>query len=157
MIAFFPEFYPDELIYSGISRYHQRSGYSLLVSTIDDIYQHRTVRPSFEFVNSFTEDALDWMTRNTTFEELIINHTMFPFYAYFFSFEKKEKAYEALIRQEGNWTNLLSLGKGERFFRYCPLCAKEDRDTYGEAFWHRIHQIHRLKVCPFHSCYLNTQ
>lgn len=155
MIAFFPELYPDELIYSVIARYHQRSGYELLVSTIDDIYRHRTVRPSFEFLNAFTQDAVSWLTKTKSFEDLVLYHSMYPFYAWFLPLDRKQTAFEALCRQEGCWDNLLSIRKtGDRFFRYCPKCAYEDRKRYGETYWHRSHQIQRLKVCPLHGCYL---
>ena len=155
MISFFPEPYPDELLYSVIARYHQRSGYALLASTIDDIYQHRTVRPSFEFLNAFTQDAIAWLTKTTSFEDIVQENTMFPFYAHFLPLDRQKRAFEALCRQDGHWDNLLSIRKiGERHFRYCPLCASEDRREYGETYWHRRHQIQRLKVCSYHGCYL---
>ena len=135
MISFFPEPYPDELLYSVIARYHQRSGYALLVSTIDDIYQHRTVRPSFEFLNTYTQDAVAWLTKTTTFEDIVQGNTMYPFYAHFLPLDRKKQAFEALCKQEGNWDNLLSIRKtGERYFRYCSLCASEDRKQYTEDF-----------------------
>ena len=40
--------------------------------------------------------------------------------------------------------------------RYCPVCALEDREKYGETFWHREHQIQRIRVCPQHRCYLEN-
>ena len=39
MIAFFPEIYPDELLYSQLARYHSRSGYARYVFTVADIYK----------------------------------------------------------------------------------------------------------------------
>lgn len=154
MIAFFPAPYPDELLYSTIARYHTRSGYSRQVSTFEDIYQNRTV-PSFEFLNSFTQDALSWMTKNISFERIIQEHTMVPFYAHFLPVEKKKYAFEALLHQEGNPYNLLGIKRaGKRYFRYCPLCAVEDRIQYGETFWHRSHQIQKIQVCYLHGCYL---
>ena len=40
MIAFFPEIYPDELLYSQLARYHSRSGYARYVFTVADIYNN---------------------------------------------------------------------------------------------------------------------
>lgn len=155
MIAFFPAPYPDELLYSTIARYHTRSGYARQVSTFEDIYQNKSVVPSFEFLNPFTQDALSWMTKNISFELIIQEHTMFPFYAHFLPVEKKKYAFEALLHQEGNPNNYLGIKKtGKRFFRYCPLCAREDRIQYGETFWHRSHQIQKIQVCYQHGCYL---
>ena len=62
MIAFFPEAYPDELLYSQISRYHQRSGYARFVFTAEDIYRTgKVTHPSIEFVNRYTDDAKPWL------------------------------------------------------------------------------------------------
>ena len=120
MIAFFPEMYHDELMYSVIAGYHQRSGYALLVSTFEDIYQQKAVIPSFEFVNAYKPDALTWITKNNSFELIIQEHTMFPWYAHFLPIEKKNRAFEALVRQEGNPGNYLGIKKtgGERFFSF---------------------------------------
>ena len=64
MIAFFPEIYPDELLYSQLARYHIRSGYTRYAYTVDDIYNNQTlVHPSIEFVNRYTPDALKWITK----------------------------------------------------------------------------------------------
>ena len=27
-----------------------------------------------------------------------------------------------------------------KFIRYCPICVVNDQATYGECYWHRIHQ-----------------
>ena len=43
-----------------------------------------------------------------------------------------------------------------RYIRYCPECAKADREKYGETYWHREHQIPRIRVCPKHRCFLEN-
>ena len=43
-----------------------------------------------------------------------------------------------------------------RYLRFCSLCAKEDREKYGETYWHREHQIPRIRVCPRHRLYLGN-
>ena len=155
MIAFFPSLYRDELLYSTIARYHTRSGYSRQVSTFEDIYQNRLVVPSFEFLNPFTQDALSWMTKNNSFDHIVREHTMFPFYAHFLPLGKKKYAFDSLLHQEGNPSNYLGIKRsGKRCFRYCPKCAAEDRIQYGETFWHRSHQIQKINVCYQHGCYL---
>lgn len=41
-----------------------------------------------------------------------------------------------------------------RRLRYCPQCFDEDIATYGEPYWHRLHQIPGIAVCPRHGCWL---
>lgn len=35
--------------------------------------------------------------------------------------------------------------------KICPLCQKEDEEKYGEYYYHRSHQINRVKVCHKHG------
>ena len=34
------------------------------------------------------------------------------------------------------------------------MCAKEDRERYGETYWHRKHQIRNMGLCVKHKCRL---
>jgi hypothetical protein len=38
--------------------------------------------------------------------------------------------------------------------RSCPKCAAEDVAAYGETYWHRIHQVYGVVVCPRHEVFL---
>lgn len=157
MIGFFPEIYPDELLYSQLARYHARCGYARYVYTAADLYRNQTlVRPDVEFVNAFTDDAKKWLTKYLPWELLLEQHTMYPAYIRYLPLERKHAAVEALRRCEGNWRNLVAMPKtGQpRFLRYCPVCAEEDRRGLGETYWHRAHQVQRLRICPHHKCFL---
>ena len=84
MIAFFPEIYPDELLYSQLARYHSRSGYARLVFTIADIYNNeKLVHPNVDFVNRYTPDAMQWITKYEPWEVITEQHTMYPAYIRF--------------------------------------------------------------------------
>ena len=73
MIAFFPEIYPDELLYSQIARYHAHSGYANLVFTMTDIYKNANLTlPSIEFVNQYTPDSMHWITKNKSWKMITI-------------------------------------------------------------------------------------
>lgn len=49
---------------------------------------------------------------------------------------------------------ILPRGESDLFLKYCPMCADEDRRQYGEAYWHRVHQIRNMQICMKHSCRL---
>ena len=110
MIAFFPEIYPDELLYSQIARYHSRTGYSLYASTVADIYAgERFVHPSVDFVNRFTDDAMQWITKDSTWEDIAEKHTMYPAYVRFLPKLRRSDAVNGILSCEGNWKNLMCL------------------------------------------------
>ena len=159
MIAFFPEIYPDELLYSQIARYHAHSGYSNLVFTMTDIYKNANLTfPSVEFVNQYTPDAMQWITKNKSWEMITEQHTMYPAYIRFLPIQRKIEAVNGVIHCDGNWKKLMCLPilNEKRFLRYCPECALEDRKTYGETYWHREHQISRIRICSRHHCFLES-
>lgn len=156
MISFFPDIYPDELIYSTLARYYIKSGYTAYIFAAEDLYEKRTVKPDIEFLNPLTKNAFDIITQNISWESVIKKHTMFSYYARFLNRERRNNAYETLVNMSGSVYNILAIpnNKETRYLRYCPLCVKEDRKIYGETYWHRSHQMKGVNVCPIHGCYL---
>lgn len=158
MIAPFPEFYPDELVYSVLARYYTQSGYMRYTFAAEDLFQAKTVRPDPNFVNLYTSYTLEMLTRKMSMEDVILKHTMFPYYGRFLNKERRNQAFQALVKMQGNYHNLLPMQKSKdgrkRHLRYCPVCVKEDREKYGETYWHRVHQMIGIEVCPKHGCHL---
>ena len=143
MLGLFPKPYPDELLYSVFSRYYVRSGYRNYVFVAEDLFLNRFVRPSFEYLTVLKEDVVNKLTSNAGFEEIVLQHTMFPYHCRFLPKERKEQALQALIEMDKNYHDhiLFPKRKNTPTMRYCPLCVVQDRKNRGEAYWHRIHQI----------------
>lgn len=158
MIGYFPELYEDELIYSWIARYFIHSGYISASDAYQDLYFNKNLRPSVELMNNMIDDAKSVMTRYMSLEDLIYNHTLFPEYGRFIDPTKRERLVKEADFSRGNWINSLMIPftTGERYLKYCPLCAKEDRDAHGEAYWHRKHQIAGINICVKHGVYLQN-
>lgn len=158
MIAYFPAIYPDELLYSQLARYYTKSGYMAYTFAAEELFVSKTVRPDMEFVNAYTPAAVQAITRNLPMEKVVEKHTMFPYYGRFLPRERRLRAFQALISMAGNYRNLLAIPQSKngkaRYLRYCPLCVTHDREQYGEAYWHRVHQMIGGSVCPVHGCYL---
>src|SRR5436853_645463 len=38
--------------------------------------------------------------------------------------------------------------------RFCPACADAERASSGEAYWHRLHQVPGIFICPIHRMFL---
>ena len=156
MIGFMPEPYPDELMYSVLSRYHKMSGHLVYRASAEELFKDPLVRPDLEFVNRYTEEVLSVLGMDM--ETLVRNHTMFPASAMFLPYERKKAAFQSMIRMDGKHKNLLAIPvrKNVRTLRYCPVCVAEDRKKYGETYWRRGYQIESIRVCPVHRCYLQS-
>lgn len=158
MIAYFPTAYDDELLYSQLARYYTKTGYLAYTYAAEELFLSKTVRPDIDFVNAYTPAAVEAITRNMPMEQVVEKHTMFPYYGRFLPKERRDKAFRALVDMAGNYHNLLPIpqrkSNSNRYLRYCPVCAAHDREQYGETYWHRIHQMMGIHVCPIHRCYL---
>lgn len=157
MIGVFPELYPDELVYSCLARYAAYTGYVTHRSVAEDLFRNCLERPSVEFFNTLTEDAMSHLTAKRDIRDVIQQHTLFDYYARFAPAEKRKKLMELFVCGDTKtFNNVISTRKlGWRFLRFCPICTQEDREKYGETYWHRIHQLPEIQICHKHGCYLH--
>ncbi|MFT9849995.1 TnsD family transposase [Aneurinibacillus sp. REN35] len=157
MLPFFPEPYPDELIYSTIARYHLYSGNLDCKDTLEEVFGSRTVIPSME-IGSHLSTLVQQMGPHFSVETLLSKHTIYPFYAPFLSSEKQQ---HILRDVQGNGRGLYarlgmlagSICRKDGLY-YCPQCAINDMEQYGESYIHREHQLQGIDVCPHHHLLL---
>ena len=157
MIAYLPEIYPDELVYSWFCRYAVHSGYITNKQVLRDLYCKKSDTPMKEFIGNLNPEARPCIDKMYPIEELVLNHTMYPQYARFIPLEQKKKALYKLCYENCDVHHLFSIlprCEKEQYLKYCPVCAKEDRSKYGETYWHRKHQIRNMGICPKHKCLL---
>jgi hypothetical protein len=88
-------------------------------------------------------------------DELIIKHTMYPFYAPFLTSDKSKQLLDSMKGSNGgsihSQTGIMASSiRVPQFLRYCPQCIAEDMNKYGEYYWHRLHQIPGVLVCAQH-------
>lgn len=159
MISFFPEPYPDELIYSWFARYAVRTGYTNYRAIAEDLFVSNNAKPNLEFLIELNADGYAAVTRNTPFKTVITKHTMLPYYARFLPIERRRKAFDLLLHMDKRFNDMLYIRKNKtlhrQHLRFCPCCVDEDRRTYGETYWHRIHQLDQVNICPIHGCRLS--
>ena len=156
-MIFFPALYEDELLYSAIARYHIRSGNYYYKHTTYDVFGNKEVNSSV-YLPSNISNLVKNMPINSDIDEnsIIMNHTLFPFYTAFLSKETSEKIYYSMKQDNGSelynrcgiCASNISIPE---YLRFCPKCLNEDSKKYGEPYWHRVHQVQCVKVCPKHK------
>ncbi len=157
MISYLPEIYPDELIYSWFCRIFVHSGAVSHAAVLNDILYKRCNNLNKEFFGHLNPKFLDQINEMYSINALTMKHTMFPQYGRFLSASDKSNAFEHLSYQFRDVHTLFSIpprAEEDRFLKYCPLCSKNDREIYGEAYWHRTHQLRGAQVCTKHGCAL---
>lgn len=157
MIAYVPTMYPDETVYSLLTRIYEKSGYLSYAHAKNDFFVNPKEGIEFLFLNKLSKELIDIITRNQTLDDVIKNHTLYNYYGRYLGAEKRKDAYNSLCNMTGDYFRIFVLNKKsseETYLRYCPMCASEDKHIYGETYWKRTHQIPELEVCPAHGCKL---
>lgn len=156
MLGYLPNFYPDELVYSWASRYYCHNGYPGYRQALEDLLIGKNDKIQFEFSGRFNSETLAAITSMISYRDFILEHTMFPYYARFERINRRYTALNELCKGNTNINSLLTIpyNSKERHLSYCPLCVQEDRNQFGETYFHRIHQIRGIRICHKHCCKL---
>lgn len=152
MLQYFPTPYPDELWYSVLCRYHIRSGNLNQVTT-----KNGRAGIWALFPDNSVHDILSQLPQEIfSVRDIILNHTLFPYFSRIYPQERKQELLNRL--SYGTVNSESSARKTTRgnmpTLRACPVCKKQDKQRYGESYWHREHQIPYMTVCPKHHCHL---
>jgi hypothetical protein len=157
MLGFFPTPYPDELLYSTIARYHIRSGNISPKITLQELFGSTTTiaTPDLPSNLNYLSKQLQHLFPHSV-NDLIDRYTLYPFYRPFLPPQRDrliQKSMKAHIGQNIHTRAgiMASAIATPRYFRFCPQCNVEDLDRYGEIYWHRLHQITGVFICPEHS------
>ncbi|MDH6372521.1 hypothetical protein M2444_004334 [Paenibacillus sp. PastF-3] len=155
-MIFFPTIYPDELLYSAFARYHRNSGNESIRQTMKELFDNTSTCSSVWFPSQ-----LDRLTRQIpgqiySSDELIQKHTLIPYFTPFIPPKRAERLEETMKFSTCSPANMI-LGraafsvKPKQKLMYCTGCVREDRSKYGEAYWHRGHQLEGVYLCPMHG------
>lgn len=162
MLAFFPECYDDELLFSILGRYHLMSGNRSYRSTLTDLYGFDTVRGVVE-LPSHLRRLCDNVPKEVFKSPFVVveRHTLFPYYDPFLADDTARSVLESMIGDDGNRIRTQSgIVAGSvstpAYLRFCPQCKFEDEQRWGHAYWHRIHQIPGVLICPNHVVWLQN-
>jgi hypothetical protein len=92
----------------------------------------------------------------TTPENLLWNHTLFPYVTAFATEDRCERALQSMSehfkgRRQAGISGLTRVGR----LRVCKQCLDEDLVGSGESYWHRSHNLPGAFYCVKHHCLLN--
>jgi hypothetical protein len=160
MIGVFADPYPDEIDYSVYARTIEVLGFPTVYQGIQGIFGNRAIRPVVGL-----QSGLDFLISelpygaNYSLEDLTNGHSILPLYKPFYPIKQIVHVINGM--RKGELTGLANLATSDIYgipshkqLNYCPMCVEEDRLLYGEAYWHRIHQIDGVHICTKHKCWL---
>lgn len=158
MLSYFPNLYPDELLYSWFARYHDHSGNTSSKQTMKELFGNMSSVAVVDFPNNleaFYKNISHFNPPNIN--DLVNNHTMYNYYTAFQSDVMKTRAFNYITNGGKPGAIHMFLGiaastiKNWHYLRFCPICIQQDREKYGEAYWHMSHQLPKVFYCHLHQ------
>lgn len=157
-----PKPYPDELLYSVLARYFIRSGYCSARKVQVKLFDTLPQQPWDVFLpsnlNRLTQKL--WTKPTYTPDYFIQNHTLYPYYSQFLVPVEAELLKRVMTHQGNASISIIAkipinVDKAyQSCLRFCPNCFEQETNILGEAYWHRIHQIPGVLLCPIHKAVL---
>jgi len=156
---FFPAVFHDETLHSVLSRYARLCGVRSCGAVFNGAQSANFFSQNVAFPCRLAElaEALPCGT-GLSLAELIKRHTLLPYYEPF------------LTQQQVDDANTLMAGNGEGLMlrlgliasrlefasrvRFCFNCIDQDIACVGAAYWHRVHQLPGVLICPHHGTLL---
>ncbi len=151
--------FDDEVPFSLIARYIDSLNGSRQKALLLHLFGSENAIPSIEFpshLDYFTSQISDpEMDSDVVIDEM----TFFPLFAPFMDEAKFHQIRNDMKGDRGSDIYMrvglaASDVKSPIRLRYCPLCIYEDRRKFGKCYWHRIHQVSGVFICPKHFTWL---
>ena len=162
MIGFLPQPYLDELLYSICARYSGWLQYPSRKSIIQELFGSAKASAIIDLPSRLDNFVAALPLGHCyTVERLIDEHTLLPFYSPFLPSERVSHLRQDMEGDNGLLAQMRSGITGScihlpKWLRFCPLCAEEDEKQFGGRYWHRLHQVPGVEVCPFHDVFLEN-
>lgn len=156
MISYFSKPLPDELFYSILARYSAHTltpviqvGYSLFGTKTFSSHFHipNKIRDVVNKIGAIISMDID---------SFIKDHTFYQFLSSFGNARRSERMYNFMEAGGARFVLNRISGLEVGVYKYCQVCAKEDRAKYGETYWHRVHNLPSVISCTKHKCLLKN-
>jgi len=155
----FPTPYPDECYYSILCRYQQRMGYTSFDRTMKSLFGSVHHTDMFVLLPYLASGVNSWIDPESgiSAESITRNHTAYVYYQLSnqFNYDTTLTIKEQLWQGKRKYHTGFRGSKKEQLY-HCPLCTEEERRIYGEAYWHRLHQIKGVDMCIRHGVALKS-
>ncbi len=158
MIDHFPTPYPDELLYSLLARHHLRRRSLSAQDNMDELFDGGRKTAIIDLPTGLQAlcDHLGSEATGLTPLGLIENHSLWPFYRSFLTTGQRDQTVRDMVGNGGRAVHGRSGTLAGRvpdppYLRFCPSCRRLDVRTWGEPYWHRMHQLPGVLVCCEHG------
>lgn len=152
--------YPDELLYSVVTRHHLRMSNTSPKWTLREVFGTENVIPTVDLPSHIEDLSERSQLLGISSDQWIDEHTLFAFYAPFLPSERCRRLRQMMKSKDGAGIHTLtgitaSTVDRTSELKFCPICYEEDITSYGEPYWHRTLQATGVMTCPKHGVVLH--
>ena len=123
MITYLPDFFPDELFYSYVARYHYESGNISLRQTQSQLYSKIRNYFDISFIGDINDEFYYSIRNKKKYEDIVLENTLLPFYLFFENHTFKENIYRKMYNNKAvkktltipEWLNEAACAMGLNF------------------------------------------
>ena len=150
-----PQPLPHETVFSWVTRYHLRVSVGIEKNTYQALFNRPKIR-----IHAYLPNALWRLNKKGGLKvnQWLGEHTLYPLF-HFFGHCIDGKLLNAMLSDAGAAISHSHTPHSKLNFPYghkiCPVCAKENWNKMGFAYYDIRYQIPGVEVCPVHACYLN--
>jgi Tn7-like transposition protein D/TniQ len=159
-IGLFPDPHPEELLYSACARYDGRMRYPNKAAALREMFGSSSAAAMVDLPARIDNlVAVLPPFHAYTADRLVEENTHFTYYAPFLPRGRASALKDDMRGAGGNHVRervglTASHIQLPAALRFCPVCVMEDRSKFEETYWHRVHQITGVDVCPDHAVFL---
>jgi hypothetical protein len=155
VIGCFPDPYPDEILYSVCARYKERMMFSSQAQVLKELFYVGISSLYLDQPAHLEYLASELPCNNYPVHRLVQENTLVPFFSAFL-----DKDFLRIRESNIHRNRIMHASKiifdipTPKYLRFCPMCNLKDKAEHGESYWHRLHQIAGVEVCPVHKMFL---
>lgn len=157
VLGHFPRPYEDELLISVLARYALREGSSAR-DTMRSMFGPGQTTAVVDLPAGLATLCrnLGGSDAGLSPESVRDQHTLWPFYRPFLVEPHRSEVLSDMHGHSGLAIHarcgiLAARIPTPAYFRFCPACRADDVGQVGEPYWHRMHQLPGILLCPKHE------
>jgi Tn7-like transposition protein D/TniQ len=136
--------------------------YSNTKSVLNELFGANTATAIIDLPNRLSHLVAAFPAGSSlTVNRLINRNTLLPFFGAFLPAERVKRIQEDMRISRGPASHMRSGIMASRipmpeYLRFCTICKKDDEENAGETYWHRLHQLPGVKICPIHQIFIEN-
>lgn len=150
-----PTGFPGELLFSRVARFHVLAGGGPDKETTSRLFGSRFAVTASGLPNRL-QALCSYFGERETAHAVADENTLYPYFRPFLPEHRADDLFSAMLGANARGLKsslglLASRVGASNALRLCRQCVVSNEQRRGVAYWHRVHQVPGVLVCPIHQ------